>query len=72
LHGENISKYFVFSAIAANYHKPMVIGNLSSRTMLVDFGDPKKSLGNPKKGCDTQFENRWPKEFIQICKMPTV
>jgi hypothetical protein len=27
--------------------------------VLIDFGDPKKKCGDPKKGRDPQFENRW-------------
>ena len=29
----------------------------SVRKILADFGDPLKQFGDPKKGCDPQFEN---------------
>jgi hypothetical protein len=28
-------------------------------TILVDFGDPKGTFDDPKKGRDPQFEKRW-------------
>ncbi len=32
---------------------------LNKMAILVDFGDPKGTFDDPKKGCDPQFEKRW-------------
>jgi hypothetical protein len=34
--------------------------------VLIDFGDPKKKCGDPKKGRDPQFENRWCKVLGKV------
>jgi hypothetical protein len=41
-------------------------------TILVDFGDPKGTFGDPKKGHDPQFEKRWVRSLIdaQGLKIP--
>ncbi len=34
-------------------------------TILVDFDDPTETFGDPKKGRDPQFENRWTKGCVR-------
>ncbi len=50
-----LKNFFHFSVTLECYNLQWIYGR---RTILVNFGNPEIIFGNPKKGCDPQFENR--------------